>query len=363
MLTKADDYPIHQTPEPIAYAGSHRNFYDRYFFNGYLPDGSLFFAAALGVYPHLNVMDASFCIVHDGVQHNLHASKLLAMERLDTQVGPIEIEVIEPLEVLRLLVDSAEYGIKADLRFNARVGAIEEPRFTRRAGAMMSMDSTRMTQNGTYQGWLELDGKRFDAAQMLGTRDRSWGIRPVGMGDPQQNPYADAAQFYWLWAPFNFDDCATFYHLNDDAEGKPWNTSGVIAMLGDEAQVMTQVRSELTFIPGSRHAATARIELTDDAGAISTLNFEPQWHFYMKGLGYGHPEWGHGLYHGDLEVGFDSFALADMAPGDPGSLHIQAFGSATLTDTQGTRTGVGVLEQMIIGPHAPSGFKETLDLA
>jgi hypothetical protein len=126
---------------------------------------------------------------------------------------------------------------------------------------------------------------------------------------------------------------------------------------------MTQVRSELTFIPGSRHAATARIELTDDAGAISTLNFEPQWHFYMKGLGYGHPEWGHGLYHGDLEVGFDSFALADMAPGDPGSLHIQAFGSATLTDTQGTRTGVGVLEQMIIGPHAPSGFKETLDLA
>ena len=34
MLTRGDDYPIHQTPEPIAYAGSDRNFYDRYFFNG-----------------------------------------------------------------------------------------------------------------------------------------------------------------------------------------------------------------------------------------------------------------------------------------------------------------------------------------
>ncbi len=57
MLTKADDYPIHQTPEPIAYSGTDRNFYDRYFFNGYQRDGDLFFAAAMGIYPHLNVME------------------------------------------------------------------------------------------------------------------------------------------------------------------------------------------------------------------------------------------------------------------------------------------------------------------
>mgnify|MGYP003394739499 FL=1 len=49
MLTKADDYPVHQTAEPIAYAGTDRNFYDRYFFNGYAPDGEVVFAAALGV--------------------------------------------------------------------------------------------------------------------------------------------------------------------------------------------------------------------------------------------------------------------------------------------------------------------------
>ena len=56
MLTKADDFPIHQTPEPIAYAGTDRNFYDRYFFNGYQPDGTEFFAIAFGVYPHLNAV-------------------------------------------------------------------------------------------------------------------------------------------------------------------------------------------------------------------------------------------------------------------------------------------------------------------
>ena len=67
MLSKADDYPIHQTPEPIAYAGTDRNFYDRYFFNGYGYEGELFFAAAMGVYPHLNIADAAFVVVRDGV--------------------------------------------------------------------------------------------------------------------------------------------------------------------------------------------------------------------------------------------------------------------------------------------------------
>lgn len=39
MLTKGDDFPLHQTPEPVAYSGTARNFYDRYFFNGYSADG------------------------------------------------------------------------------------------------------------------------------------------------------------------------------------------------------------------------------------------------------------------------------------------------------------------------------------
>jgi len=160
MLSKADDYPIHQLPEPIATAGTDRNFYDRYFFNGYSMDGSVFFAAALGVYPHLNVMDASFSVIVDGVQHNLHASKLLNMERMDTVVGPISIEVVEPLKVLRLRVASSEHGIAADITFHARALAVEEPRFTYRQGPSTFMDYTRLTQNGTYEGWIEVQGQR-----------------------------------------------------------------------------------------------------------------------------------------------------------------------------------------------------------
>ncbi len=61
VLSRGDEYPIHQTPEPVAYSGTDRNFYDRYFFNGYAPDGGEFFALAFGVYPHLDVADAHKC--------------------------------------------------------------------------------------------------------------------------------------------------------------------------------------------------------------------------------------------------------------------------------------------------------------
>ena len=58
MLTKGDDYPIHQLPLPVSEVGSERNFYDRYFFNGYNKEGDVFFAASLCVYHNLNIMDA-----------------------------------------------------------------------------------------------------------------------------------------------------------------------------------------------------------------------------------------------------------------------------------------------------------------
>src|SRR5262245_9252561 len=174
-LSRGDDYPIHQTPEPVAYAGTDRNFYDRYFFNGYSMNAgdTAFFAAAFGVYPHLNIADAAFVVVRNGVETSLHASRCLNMERMDLNVGPIRIEVVEPLHKLRVIVDAPDQGLSADVLFTSRSPPIEEPRFVRRIGPRTIMDYTRLTQNGRYRGWIELDGRREQVDGFLGTRDRS----------------------------------------------------------------------------------------------------------------------------------------------------------------------------------------------
>jgi hypothetical protein len=368
MLTKADDYPIHQTPEPIAYSGTDRNFYDRYFFNGYNADGSVYFALAFGVYPHLNIMDAAFSVIVGDTQHALHASKVMHSERLDMTVGPITVEIVEPLHKLRILIKDDENDIHADLLFTGRCAPIEEPRFQYRQGPRMFMDYTRLTQNGSWEGSLSVKGAKVDIdATVVGTRDRSWGIRPVGIGDAQPMAPAQDPQFYWVWVPINFGDRTSFYHINADGDGKPWNESAVIAPLteiapGASPAKMANCRSELDFKKGTRHATDARVFMTDQDGEEWRIDLKIQKNFYMKGMGYTHPEWGHGHYKGECETFYETYDLAALDETAFDCLHVQALSTAVLTMPNGeTREGRGIVEQLIIGRHAPSGFKELLD--
>ena len=106
MLTGFDDYPIHQMPVPVAQTGtSDRNHYDRYFFNGYLPEGELFFGGAMGLYPNRQVIDGAFSIIRDGRQKNIYASGRAPIERAHTEVGPVRVEVVEPMKKIRMIVE------------------------------------------------------------------------------------------------------------------------------------------------------------------------------------------------------------------------------------------------------------------
>jgi hypothetical protein len=371
MLTKWDDYPVHQTPDPIAFAGTDRNFYDRYFFNGYSRDGSIFFAAALGVYPHLNIMDGAFCVVHEGIQHNVRVSRHMRMERMDTQVGPFAVAVLEPLRRLRLKLDDSDAGITADVEFEGRAPAVKEPRFTRRIGPRSFMDYTRLTQSGSYRGWIEIAGRRIELSPVtvLGTRDRSWGVRPIGLADPQETVPPTPFQFCWLWAPLNFDDRFTLYHLNADAQGEPWNTAAVMGALGDAApEHIPDCRCEVVFVPGSRHARSASLHFRHRRGPYrggeTRIDLKSQRQFYMSGLGYGHPEWAHGCNKGEFAFGYDSIVLAQINTYAPPYLHVQSFVTADMLLPDGRRReGCGVLEQMVLGPYAPWGFHDVLDPA
>jgi hypothetical protein len=366
MLTKGDEFPIHQTPEPIAFSGSDRNFYDRYFFSGYKEDGSNYFALAFGVYPHLNIMDAHFSFLgEDGVQRSLHASRLLKHERMDLEVGPIKIEVIEPLQRLKITINSKE-GVSAELVCDGRAFPLQEPRFTRRVGARMLMDVTRFTQNVRWTGFVQIDNKRvfYHHQQSLGTRDRSWGIRPIGAQDPQPNVPMQLPQFYWLWAPTNFPNLSLFFHVNEDEKGQAWNTRCTLAPDGaGEAQQLhlTDPQMRVGWGKGTRRAQAAKLSVKDSRGQDHQVTWAPIATFMMKGIGYGHPEWSHGSWKGDLATEREDFKPADIDPLLAPHLHIQAICKARHEGGGLSSDGVGILEQLVIGPHAPSGFKSILD--
>lgn len=363
MLTKGDDYPIHQTAEPIAYAGTDRNFYDRYFFNGYSPDGSLFFAVAFGVYPHLNIADAHFSVVKDGVQHCLHASTVLHMERLNLKVGPISITVLEALQTLKVTVEAAE-GLSAELLFEGRAFPIEEPRFMRRLGPRSFFDYTRMTQNGRYSGWIDVDGARTELpVGTVGTRDRSWGTRPIGSSDPQPHVPAVDLSFFWQWTPMNFPTRSVFWHTTEDMRGVPWNRRGALVPDGvdhigiiesEDAHMETELRE------GTRHPAGGSLAIAFKDGTKLAIRFEPLVRFQMLGIGYLHPRWRHGAYQGELVVERENILLDEIDLTAPEHYHVQMLSRVTLTEGPHVETGLGVFEQAIQGPYQPLGLDQGL---
>ena len=361
MLTAADEFLTHQTPYTFDRVfTSDRNFYDRYFFNGYRRDGGVYFGVAMGMYPNLGVMDTAFSVSYKGKQRVVRASRALGNDRMQSSAGPISVEVLEPLRRLRIRVAKNEWGIEADLVFEARSLPVEEPHFRRESGAITAMDYTRMTQHGSWSGTLKLDGETFDLSQdtWWGSRDHSWGIRGVGGRDPRGAPSTEPPQFFWNWAPVNFDDLCTLYTVSELPNGERWHESGVILTPYPNATAEeVRVDHDLTFAKGTRHMAKATITLHPKEGDPLALEFTPLYHFLMKGLGYTDPKWGHGMWVGPNEVDGIEYDLAteDLMA----NLHVQTV----CTVKAGQREGIGIFEHIIIGPHERYGFKSTMDPA
>jgi hypothetical protein len=370
VLTPFDDYPIHQTSEPVAHtAQSSLNHYDRYFFNGYTRDGSLYFGAALGLYPNRKVMDAAFAVLHDGEEISVVASRHAPLDPTETRVGPISITIEEPFRRMRVRVEPNDSGITADLVFGARSAVVEEPRFTLHDGATAVFDYTRLTQWGAWEGTLGFDGATHAIAphEFPGCRDRSWGVRPVGVAPP--GPGGFGPQFFWLWAPINFDDVCVHFDTNEHGDGRQWHSEGLVMpvlaspsdpVFGPDVamETMKSVRADVDWEPGTRRSRGATIHLQPHRGDERTVVLEPLSTFHMRGLGYLLPERGHGNWQGELAVHADRWKVADHSTGvDPFFLHVQQIVRATM----GERVGVGVFEQLVLGPHEPSGFTDLLD--
>lgn len=112
-----------------------------------------------------NVVDASFCLITDGVQHNLRPSRHLPAEEWasgappETRCGPITVEVVEPLETVRLIVQATDEtgGIAADVLVTARTKPVREPSFKTYVGGH-KMEYTRFTQLVEWEGSVTVPG-------------------------------------------------------------------------------------------------------------------------------------------------------------------------------------------------------------
>lgn len=372
MLTEFDDYPIHQTPEPINRpATSDRDVYERYWFNGYTRnptsgEDAVYIGIGTALYPHLDIQDCGISIVIDGVQHAFHASARATPEPTDLTVGPFNLEITEPMRSCRVTLESNETDFAADLVFEGRSANIEEPRHRLGSPLRASMDSTRFTQLGRWSGWLEFDGRRieFDPDEMLGTKDRSWGHRSLAGGDQRGAPPTHRGGIFFLWAPIHFEDVGIHYQLFEDAIGRPHYSVGAFVPVyrsldevpGVEDPGVRHMKNNehaLVFNDHNRMITDATLKFQEiDTGEQHVITMEKLLTYRMKGIGYFHPEWGHGQWKGELAMAAERWTLADIDESAMENQHVQHL----MRVRMGDRVGMGALEQLIMGPYKPYGL-------
>jgi hypothetical protein len=171
---------------------------------------------------------------------------------------------------------------------------------------------------------------------------------------------------FFLWAPLNFDDECLHYMVFEDSAGVVWSTTaavlpvistdGPVFDLGSEVTHLGGVRHHVRWAPGLRRSNGAQLTFRR-ADSSESVNMEPLHTFRMRGAGYFHPVWAHGRWHGGAQVAGEEHKVSDLDSLSIDCIHVQQVMKATWGDRQ----GLGVLEQLAIGPHAPSGFRELLD--
>lgn len=369
MLTLMDDYPIHQSADPVRQpVTSDENAYDRYFANGFHRGGGFYFALALGRYANRGVMDAAVTFQVNGVHHSYFASRRDPDEPTEMKIGGLELRIDSPMRKMTLSLAKNEGGISCRLCWLARSAPIEEERSTIRTHGRLTNDSTRLTQFGCWQGWFEIDGIRTEviAAECPGIKDRSWGLRILG--DASGENYKATPTLFWNWLPLNFGTfCLHSLRLEDTSSGKIINQESVRAPLYPDEEAIPIREPALERFEYWTHdyqvdRASRRInggsiylgEPGDPSNSTEIKIGPPLLTAWTCAVGYGHPQWNHGKWHGELATGHERWSVDEIDP----TLDRYAIMHQVVNVSLGGQAGFGFVEQCILGPYPRYGLVE-----
>lgn len=346
---------------------SDRNVYDRSIMHAFARDGSVELITGFGAYPHLGVVDAYAVVRRGDAQHAVRASDALGGDRMAQEVGPLRFEVVEPLRAIRAVCDGDDLGLSFDLTWRGAFPACDEPRHVFRQDGRLILDASRFVQLGSWEGTVRHGGDELavDDAAWSGTRDRSWGIRPIGEAEPPGRPGSDDFGFWWCWVPLRFDDFAVVVIVQEEGDGhrvlndavRIWPESS-----GRRPEQLGWPELDIRYRSGTRYPEGATIHLTDRDRRPIEIDIETLGGLALNvGAGYpGDPDWGHGRWMGESWVDARTYSLTD--PEVEARLPWGTIDHVARATCDGA-VGTGIFEHATMGRHTPSGFTDLMSVA
>ncbi|HEX4437973.1 MAG TPA: hypothetical protein VH061_14380 [Solirubrobacteraceae bacterium] len=239
-------------------------------------DEGLTLNAGRQLYPHDGRWWVFAAAATGSVQHNLRAElPFTTGEDPDVaRVGPLRMEVIEPLSVVRLVLEESGFPLSYDLTFRARFPAhAHEPTLIERDGEIVT-HSMSFFQSGLFTGVVKLDGREWQIADRAGFRDRSWGFRKHD-GSPGRG----------LVVFVSCETAGEVVHLLllETASGRRAYTAGWITSPAG-IQTLVAADHDLEFADGLLRGGRFVLEMADGSERVMTCEVENR--LYLSGVGY-----------------------------------------------------------------------------
>jgi hypothetical protein len=304
VLLGIDEYPFHQVTDTFAaVAGSDPSWNDGHYVCGADQAGRVAFTSNLRLYANNDVLDGFVCVRHDGLQYNVRLSRRLRPDVERLSVGPLRLEIVRPLEELRLVLDDNAIGITLDVTCRTANVPYMGPIEVRRVDGRLLSERATYELTGPCEGWVDVGGQRFDLDGSTSSffRNHSWGFQP-GRGGPR--PHGAPTPSRRLpglrqWVLFHLPDHGGFYFI--DPSGRA--ASGRGAILQDDRIVpVVDVDHQLEFYDGGRRLRRGSFRLTDVEGTVREYQLDDLGWIYCQGGGYfgGFDDGlGQGVYRGE----------------------------------------------------------------
>ena len=389
MLTRYDEFPVHQSPYPFSIVPiTDYSFDDGYYFGVFSADEGLFLFQGMRVNPNNDMIGGYAGVMLDGVQRTVRFKRPWRPD-CDTRIGPYRYDFVEPFRRIHLELDDNPSPLRFELEWLAPAPAYEEAHHLATSRGRRTTDQTRYSQSGTAEGWIELNGHHIDVTPgaWWASRDHSWGLyyerlplapSPTWVRPREQPAVRRSLRF---WTVFSSPGLSGFYGLHESEEGEQLEMNDRFGTpfegclhrrVEGEPIGLVAARHHVTFQPGTKVMMAAEVELTDVDGKVWRQQLEcigaPWW---PHTIGYGAGSWKDGgsmvSYPGSDEtvIEWDEFDWRqqpfDHVTYDGRTLHgvrgAEYLSRVTTTSPDGDVTvGAGQTELFIDGAYKPYGF-------
>ena len=355
---------------------SDRNFYDRYFFGAHTTRRATHMLWSRWASTRTSASSTPSPRSSSTARRSTSSAHraILGSDRMNTTVGPIGVEIVEPLRTSRVYAEPNEHGLSFDMTFEGVDRSLSRSRTSCAAPAtatrhgLHAHDAERPLVGHVHRRRPDLRGRSRHSGGACATTRGASGPSAAASHRQRHRPTPDLAASTGTGRPSSSTtsaSCTRSARTATARAGTPPSELLYPYAAAARPEPLTVVSHDFKLKPGTRLLERGSLQRRSAAdGKPVKITMTPKTTLYMSGGGYSYlGGWRHGQYHGPLVVETEIVGSHRSRVVPKIGVHTQTICDYTVEGLGDIGTGHGIFEFLFLGAYLPYGFKTFGDVA